>query len=332
MNDTNGPLVDGAGRPIEYLRVSVTDRCDMKCAYCMPVGGADHADRCDMLKFSEFLTLIELFAGMGVKKVRVTGGEPLVRKGVLGFMRALGRVPGIAQIALTTNGVRLPTVADELKAAGVVTVNVSLDSLRPDRFARITGLPQLDRTLAGIDAALAAGIGSVKINVVAMRGVNDDEIADFARLSLTKPVQVRFIEFMPATPSLWSDERFMNIDEVKERVATVGPLIPATPRQWGGPAKVYTLPGAAGQVGFIAAVSRHFCGDCNRLRLTSTGKLMTCLFGHEDIDLAGLLRSGATGDMMAAAIREVITKKNQVRTLPDDPADTSRPAMACVGG
>ncbi|MBF0170594.1 MAG: GTP 3',8-cyclase MoaA [Nitrospinae bacterium] len=325
-------LVDGAGRGVEYLRMSVTDRCDMKCAYCMPTGGAERAEGCDMLKFSEFLTLAEIFARMGVRKIRLTGGEPLVRKGILGFVRALGRVPGVEQIALTTNGVRLPRMAAELKEAGIDTLNISLDSLRPDRYAAITGLDTLTQTLDGIRAALAARFERVKVNVVVMKGVNDDEIAAFARMSLSLPVQVRFIEFMPATPSVWSEARFMNIDAVRAAVEEIGELTPATPQQWGGPAKVYRLPGAAGEVGFIAAVSRHFCDDCNRLRLTSSGKLMTCLFGKEDLDLAASLRGGADPRTIADSITAALAVKNAVRTLPGDPHDRTRPSMTCIGG
>lgn len=332
-SETSWPrLIDGSGRGVDYLRMSVTDRCDMKCSYCMPMGGEVRTEGCDMLKFSEFLTLADIFARMGVRKFRITGGEPLVRKGVLGFVRALGRTPGVEEIALTTNGVRLPRLAAELKEAGIDTVNISLDSLKPERYAAITGLDTLRQTLDGIDAALLAGFDRVKVNVVAMRGVNDDEIADFARMSLDKPVQIRFIEFMPATPSVWSDEKFMNIDDVRHAVEALGELTPSRPQQWGGPAKVYRLPDAKGEVGFIAAVSRHFCDDCNRLRLTSSGKLMTCLFGHEDLDLAMLLRGGMEPLDIARRVMDVLRMKNAVRTLPDNPEDRSRPSMTRVGG
>lgn len=325
-------LVDGQNRIVEYLRVSVTDRCDMKCAYCMPAKGADIAPSCEIMQFRDFLTIIEIFAELGIRKVRLTGGEPLVRKNIVEFIRQVNHIPGIQQIALTTNGSTLVKKAAALRDAGVKRINISLDSLKRDRFHTITGRDGLQQVLDGIHAAGEVGFESVKVNMVVIGGVNDDEIEEFAEMSRTMNAQIRFIEFMPATPSVWREEKFVPVTVIKNRVSQLGELIPSVRPKWGGPAEVYRFAGAMGEVGFIAAVSRHFCGDCNRLRLTSTGKLLTCLFGKEDLDLKALLVQGASREDIAGAIMTALAGKNAVRVMPTDGVDDARPTMSCVGG
>lgn len=329
---SEGLLRDGSSRSVEYLRVSVTDRCSLKCDYCMPAG-MKFTPNCDMLKFSDFLHLVDIFASLGIRKIRVTGGEPLIRRGILRFLRQVNEIPGIERIVVTTNGLKLYKMAPLLKEAGVAGLNVSLDSLDREKYKKITGLDQISKVISGIDSAIEAGFSPVKVNVVAMRGVNDDEFLKFAELTRDKNIQVRFIEFMPATPSLWSKERFITAPEIKKHIEQLGPLTPTDKEKWGGPAEIYKLDGAVGQVGFISAVSRHFCESCNRLRLTSTGQLMTCLFGQGDLDLKKMIDDGADKKEMAQAIRSSVFGKNDVRILPTatGPGGETR-AMSCVGG
>jgi len=325
-------LKDGHGRRIEYLRVSVTDRCNLKCAYCMPPGGVELTPRCDMLRYKDLIRLIGIFGGVGVRKVRLTGGEPLVRKGIVGFIRQINQIPGIEQIALTTNGQLLNHMAVNLKEAGVKRVNISLDSLQKERFRSITGHDGLTATLDGIDAVIEAGVKSVKINMVVIKGVNDDEVEAFADMSRDRAVQIRFIEFMPATPEVWDESRLALMSDVKKLVERKGKLIACEKSQWGGPAEIYRYEGAVGEIGFISAVSHHFCAECNRLRLTSTGELLTCLFGDNNLDLKSMLGKGASDGEIMDAIRASLKQKNEVRDLALKKGDKRRRVMTCVGG
>ncbi len=325
-------MKDGQGRTIEYLRVSVTDRCNLKCTYCMPPGGADVSENCDMMRLRDLHRLIEVFADLGVRKVRLTGGEPLLRRGFINFVHGVNEIEGIEQIALTTNGILLKKMAGDLIRAGVDRVNISLDTLQPERFKKITGYDSLDSVMEGIEAAIENGFKSVKVNQVVMAGVNDDEIEDFARLSMTMPIQIRFIEFMPATPEVWNNKQMLSMTEVENRIKKMGDLIPCEKAQWGGPAKIYRLEGALGEVGFISAVSNHFCDDCNRLRITSTGALLTCLFGESALDLKALLQDGSSTDHIKNVIMEALKNKNAVREMVIDPNDKKLFTMSCVGG
>ncbi|MGK7344577.1 MAG: GTP 3',8-cyclase MoaA [Candidatus Nitrospinota bacterium M3_3B_026] len=327
-----GKLEDGHGRVIEYLRVSVTDRCGLRCVYCMPPSGIEKKPRCDILRYKDLLRIIGIFAGLGVRKARFTGGEPLIRKGITGFLRQAGAIKGIERMAVTTNGVMLPMMASGLKEAGVEMVNISLDTLREDRYRAITGRPLLSRALAGLDAAIEAGVGSVKINMVVMKGINDDEVERFAELTMEKKIQVRFLEFMPATPGLWDRGLFIPSAKVKERLSKSRGLEPAAKERWGGPARIYRLEGALGEIGFISAVSEHFCAGCNRLRLTSTGRLINCLFGSGGLDINEMLNSGASDEEIENAVRDTLTGKGRIRSLPSGTNDEKRDAMARIGG
>jgi len=325
-------LKDGQGRVVEYLRVSVTDRCNLRCSYCMPPGGVELSKKCDILRYKDLLALLEIFAGLGVRKVRFTGGEPLVRKGIVDFIRQVRGIPGIEQIALTTNGVNLRRHAHGLKEAGVSRVNVSLDTLDRDRFEKITGFDSLETVLDGIEGALQAGIESVKINMVVIKDVNDGEIERFAELSRTFNAQVRFIEFMPATPDVWDQSRMIPMTEVKRRIEAMGALTPCEPGQWGGPARIFRFDGAVGEIGFISSVSRHFCHNCNRLRLTSTGELLTCLFADSAINLKTMLDGGASAAEIENAILGALKNKNAVRDMSLTPRDRARATMSSLGG
>ena len=286
-------LADRFSRKIDYLRISITDHCNLSCSYCAPLGGRMKLTHAEILSYEEICRLTQAAVQAGISKVRITGGEPLMRKGVVEFCRMLSGVEGLESITLTTNGVRLRQLAPQLQDAGVQRVNVSLDTLRPGSFHKITGYDLLSQVLAGIEMAEEVGLHPVKINTVVMRGVNEDEIEDFARLTLEKPYHVRFIELMPFNGSSEHQSLFVPVEEMVKRVKRVGDLSLEPAAKSSGPTRLCSLPGAKGKVGFIAPLSYHFCGSCNRLRLTADGKLRPCLFSEEEIDIKGSLRAGA---------------------------------------
>ncbi len=285
-------LSDRYHRVVDYMRVSVTDRCNLRCLYCLPRGGAE-AVYGDILSYEEIERIVTVAAGLGVRKVRLTGGEPLARKNVQYLVGRLARIEGLEDISLTTNGLLLSRYAEELKEAGLARVNVSLDSMRPQRYREMTGGGDFERVLQGIEAAHAAGLRPVKINVVVIRGLNDDEVEDFARLTLATPYHVRFIEFMPGSQNRWSRDKCIPVGEIKERIECIAPLTPVRIRRH-GPARYYRLAGAEGVLGFISAVTHHFCSDCNRLRLSADGMIRPCLFSGTAIDLRSAIRMGAS--------------------------------------
>ncbi|MBF7082588.1 GTP 3',8-cyclase MoaA [Desulfallas sp. Bu1-1] len=298
-------------RQINYLRISVTDRCNLRCVYCMPPEGVEVIPHHEILSIEEILAVVKAGVRVGIKKVRLTGGEPLVRRGILDLIAGLRDIPEIDDIAVTTNGILLREMATDLKAAGVNRVNISLDTLKPDRFRRITRGGDLSRVWCGINAALETGMSPVKINTVAIRGFNDDELVDLARLTLDHPLHVRFIELMPVGASdAWAGGKFVATGEVRELLTrNLGNLVDEKKVPGNGPARYSRLPGANGTVGFISAVSNHFCAECNRLRLTSTGQLRPCLFNRRETDLKQALRSGAGPDELAQIFREAVMNK-----------------------
>ncbi|MBF0292704.1 MAG: GTP 3',8-cyclase MoaA [Nitrospinae bacterium] len=328
------PLIDRFNRRIEYLRMSVTSRCNLSCSYCVPAGKLSDNGGCDMLSFRDLLFIADVFARLGVRKVRVTGGEPLVRKGIEKFIAQLAETPGIDRLALTTNGVMLAQMAHSLKSAGLKAVNVSLDTFDREKYARVTGHDGLNNVLSGLNAAIDAGIESVKLNVVVMKGVNDDELEKFAGYTIRNKIQVRFIEFMPHTKGAWNAGQYMPVEDVKKRIEALGALIPCSREQWGGPARIYRLDGAQGEIGFISAVSRHFCWECNRLRITADGKLLTCLFEGSALDLRSLLESGASAERISTAIKEALMGKWEARPGFDSNVNDAQGqvAMRHIGG
>ncbi|MCU0564383.1 MAG: GTP 3',8-cyclase MoaA [Desulfobacterales bacterium] len=257
-------LIDRCQRRLNYLRISVTDRCNLRCAYCLPSEDIPRLRHEDVLRYEEILRVARVAAGLGITKVRVTGGEPLVRRGVVEFLAELARIPGIRDVSLTTNGLLLSEFAGPLKAAGVSRINISMDTLDPGRYREITGVDAFAQAWEGIHAAQAHGFHPIKLNVVAMRGVNDDELPALARLSLDSPLHVRFIEFMPIGRSRFQGDPLL-YPEIKERIGTVGRLLPVDGSPQDGPAHRYRFEGAPGEVGFIPAISHHFCSRCNRL-------------------------------------------------------------------
>jgi cyclic pyranopterin phosphate synthase len=259
----------------------------------MPSGGLKPLKHKDILRYEEIVRILRIAVNTGVRKVRITGGEPLVRKNISRLIKMIKGIEGIDELSMTTNGILLDRYAEELSDAGLDRVNISLDSLKPDIYREITRGGVIDAVLKGIEASEKAGLVPVKINMVPIRGLNDDEIADFAKITLKSPYQVRFIEFMPfGTEDMWSQEKFISAEEIKSIVEKIGDLIPAKMRK-SGPARYFRFDGAAGVVGFISPISNHFCKECNRLRLTADGKLRPCLFSETEIDLKPALRSNS---------------------------------------
>jgi len=328
-------LVDGYGRTIDYLRISITDHCNLKCYYCTPFSGRGHLARSEILTYEEMLNVARAAAATGITKIRVTGGEPLVRKGVVEFCRMLSEIDGLKSLALTTNGIYLAEMAEPLFKAGVRRINISLDTLRPERFEKITGYDWLPRVLAGIRRAEQIGMNPIKINTVVMRGINDDEIEDLARLTLDKPYHVRFIELMPTDSSAYGnyESLFMPVEEFMKRIHQIdrAQIGPATDSY--GPARLCRLPGAVGKVGFIAPISWHFCGSCNRLRLTADGKIKTCLFSQEEIDIKTALRTGATQKDIINIFRQAVAEKPSGHHLnAKEHQNACQRAMRAIGG
>jgi len=303
-------LFDPFNRRLNYLRISLTDRCNLRCLYCMPEEGVSKLAHEDILSYEELLRLARLTVALGIEKIRLTGGEPLTRKGAVPFMAELARIRGVQDISLTTNGILLVEQAKAIWEAGIRRINVSLDSLNPERYARITRSDSFHRVWEGIQTAEAIGFDPIKINVVALKGINEEEIAAFGRLSLAKPYQIRFIEFMPVGPSVaYPADRFLPAERILERLQSLGPLQPINGDHLDGPARRWAYTGARGEVGLISPVSQHFCPTCNRLRLTSDGKLRTCIFSDRETDLRGALRNGASDDDLEMIIRAAIASK-----------------------
>jgi len=304
-------LLDTYGRSIDYLRISITDHCNLNCFYCTPFGGRSRFPHAEILSYEEIVKVAEAAVLSGVSKVRITGGEPLLRREMIRLCRMLANIQDLKSIALTTNGLLLKEMAKPLFDAGVHRVNVSLDTLKPERFRKITGRDLLSSVLAGIKKAEEVGLHPIKINNVVMRGINDDEVEEFACLTLKKPYHVRFIELMPTDG--WANEDheslFVPVEEIVKLIKHIGVSHLGPTADSFGPARLSTLPGGIGKVGFIAPMTRHFCGSCNRLRLTADGKLRTCLFSKEEIDIKGPLRSGASMEELAGIFKTAAAEK-----------------------
>ena len=314
-------MLDGCGRTIDYLRLSVTDLCNYRCQYCMPVEGVAKRDHREILSVEECVEISRAAVALGVKKIRLTGGEPLVRRGILDICRGLRAIEALEELCLTTNGSLLPRLAAPLRRAGVDRLNISLDTLKPDRFAAMTRLGALADALDGINAAEAAGFSHLKLETVLIGGFNDDEIEEFVGLTLEHPWEVRFIELMPMGPCAgWGTDSFIPVGEVLQRVSALQEIEPA------GVARRYRLPGAAGTVGLISPVSHDFCAGCRRVRVTADGRLKGCLHAREELPLRGL-----HGPELETAIRRGILQKPARHHLTERPSDTPR-TMNQIGG
>jgi len=330
---TRALLADAFNRPITYLRVSVTDKCNLRCVYCMPEPGLAWLRREELLSYEEIVAIVRAAAQAGVRTIRLTGGEPLVRRDLHRLVAGINAVDGIDDIALSTNAVLLEEQLDGLLAAGLRRVNISLDTLRPDRFERIARRPGLDKVLRGIDAAIAAKLTPVKLNCVVMRGENDDEIAAFAQLTRERAVYVRFIEVMPVHENLaLQRESFISSDEILERVAAVERIEPVEGPPGNGPARYFAYPGAPGAVGVISPLSHDYCERCNRVRLTADGRLRLCLFGDQHVDLRTPLRAGANSSELAELLRASMAIKPERHHLRLGEASSRMRAFSEIGG
>ena len=330
---TSLQLADQFNRPITYLRVSVTDKCNLRCGYCMPPQGLPWLPKDDVLTYEEIARIVSAAASAGVRSIRLTGGEPLVRRDLAALVRALRAIPGIEDIALSTNGLLLCDQLEALVAAGLNRVNISLDTLRPDRFEAIARRPGLQRVLDAVDASLAAGLHPVKINCVVMRGHNDDEVADLARLTLGRAVYVRFIEVMPVHENVaLQAQAYVSSDEILERIAQSAPLHPADGPGGNGPARYFAFEGAKGAVGIISPLSHDYCDRCNRVRLTADGRLRLCLFGDQHVDLRTPLRSGASQGELTGLLRGSMAIKPERHHLRLGETSSRMRAFSEIGG
>jgi len=303
-------LIDNFGREISYLRVSITDRCNYRCIYCRPEKEFKFIPHQEILRYEEIVEIIQEAVKLGITKVRITGGEPLVRKGVVNFIRQLRKIDRLEDISLTTNGFFLLEYAEKLKAAGLNRLNISLDSLQEEKYKKIARAGSLKKVLKGIDSAFKARLLPIKINTVVMKGINDDEVDDFVKLTLRRPLNIRFIELMPSGEEVINElkNKFISVQEIKEKLIKKYLLNPIKIATSNGPAKYFQIEGGKGTVGFITALSQHFCKTCNRIRLTSEGKLRPCLFSNKEIDIKKAIREIAIDKKNESVLRKEIIR------------------------
>ena len=327
-------LIDSFGRVHNNLRVSITDRCNIRCFYCMPEEDVVFLPRRDVLSFEEIERFVRVAATLGIDKVRITGGEPLVRRGVPVLIEKLRTVPGIRDIGLTTNGILLAAEAQALYDAGLERINVSLDTLNPEKFREITRREGFEKVLEGIFEAKRVGFDPVKINTVAIRGITEDEVVPLGRFARDQDVEVRFIEFMPLdAENNWQRDKVLFASEILELLAEgIGPLDPVAGQDTQAPASEYVFADGVGRIGIIASVSRPFCRSCNRLRLTADGKLHNCLFSLEGMDVKGLLRDGGSDERIAEVIRESVGAKKEGHEINTSRFIKPPLAMYAIGG
>ena len=325
-------IKDRFERRINYLRVSVTDRCNLRCFYCMSEDGISQLMHGDILRYEEILRIVRISVENGIDKVRITGGEPLVRKGIIGFIKDIAGIDGIHDLSLTTNGILLEGMAKDIFDAGLKRINISIDSLNEDTFKKITRYDCLNKVIAGLKKAYEAGFDPIKINAVIIRDVNDNEVVDFAKMTEVYPFSVRFIEYMPiGEKSRWDKEHFISSKEIKDRVDTYSKLESIKKADKSSPSTDYRFKGAKGTVGFISPISRHFCMMCNRLRLTADGTLRNCLFSDKEIDIKGALRSGKNDKEISNIIRaSIIGKPEGYEKLKE--SGKKKIAMHTIGG
>jgi cyclic pyranopterin phosphate synthase len=322
-------ILDSFGRSINYLRISVTDRCNLRCIYCMPLEGIPQLPHSEILSYEEVRTVVQAAAELGITKIRLTGGEPLVRAELPKLIKMLSQIEGIQELSLTTNGTFLKKHAPELKQAGLSRVNVSLDTLKPDKFRYITRLGELKTVLEDIEAAKEAGLHPVKINTVVMRGINDDEILDFAKMTYKEECHVRFIELMPFKGAA----EFVPSIELRRHISLLGKLEPCTSTTGNGPATYYRLAGAKGAIGFISPLTEtSFCSRCNRMRLTPDGKLRPCLLGEDEVDLKTPLRNNASMEELKSLILKAVASKPEHHHLEGGNIRVVNRKMSQIGG
>ena len=326
-------LKDRHERIINYLRISVTDRCSLRCHYCMPEEGIPLISHRNILSYEEILRIVRVFSQAGISKVRITGGEPLVRKGIVEFINRLSSIPGIDDLSMTTNAVLLKTCVRPLKEAGLKRINISLDTLDPAKFERITRRDQFHAVWAGIEESLKVGLSPVKINVVTMNGTNNTEVLDFALLTQRLPLSVRFIEYMPTGYDQWNRDLVLPASKIKEVIEKeLGPLVPVEEARHRGPAVCYRFQNSHGEIGFINPVSSHFCDTCNRIRLTPDGHVRTCLFSDDETDLKPLLRGNAGDAEILRVLHEALAAKPMKHLLETVQFKKCQRTMSAIGG
>jgi cyclic pyranopterin phosphate synthase len=329
------PLVDSYGRRIKSMRISVTDKCNFRCAYCMPAEGLPWLKKAEILSYEEIVRIARVAVSMGIEQIRLTGGEPLVRRDVPELVRQLRALEGLRSLSLTTNGVLLKQQAGALAEAGLIRINVSLDSLNREKFAQLTRRDQIDRVLEGLaELEKYPSIHPIKVNAVAMRGYTEEEVLDFAALARRKAYVVRWIEFMPLdADQIWRKEDILTGGEIKTIIeAEYGPLVPITTGDPSETARRYTFSDGVGEVGFINPVSEPFCASCDRIRLTADGQLRTCLFATEETDLRAVVRSTDDDEILAQTIRHAVWHKELKHYIGDKRFKRANRSMSMIGG
>jgi cyclic pyranopterin phosphate synthase len=328
----NSKLIDPCNRNLNYLRISITDRCNLRCIYCVPNGFIPKLAHKEILSYEEILRIVRISVGLGISKVRITGGEPLVRKGVYDFLKRLTKIKRLLDISLTTNGVLLKDNINKIKSAGIKRINISLDTLNRKKYKKITGYDFFNQVWEGIKLAQKMGFDPVKINVVPLKGINHDELPDIAALSISYPFHIRFIEYMPmGTDPMESDRHFL-FPEIKKCIDPFGKLIPVEKGINDGPAERFRFESARGEIGFIRPISRHFCKTCNRLRLTASGQLRPCLMSDVQVDLKTSLRKGCSDAELADIILQAVRLKPSGHNLYGDHPVGVSAQMCAIGG
>jgi len=325
-------LIDRFNRNLNYLRISITDRCNLKCLYCVPRDLIPKLPHHEVLSYEEILRIVRVSIGLGTSKVRVTGGEPLVRKGVYHFLKQLAGIEGLLDISLTTNGVLLKDNIHKIKSAGIKRLNISLDTLNREKYKQITGYDFFDQVWEGIELAQRMGFYPIKINVVPVKGINDDELVDIAKLSMTHPFHIRFIEYMPMGSSHMDIDRHLLAPEIKKHIEQLGELVPVDRSTHDGPAERFKFESGRGEIGFIRPISRHFCQTCNRLRLTASGQLRPCLMHDKQEDLKSIIRKGCSDRELAEVFLEAVRHKPLEHKLQTDHNAGSAVQMCAIGG
>ena len=325
-------LKDQYHRTINYLRISITDRCNLRCQYCMPEEGIPLIPHDDILRYEEILRVVKVYAQAGISKIRITGGEPLIRKEIVDFVAQLAQISGIRDLSMTTNGVLLRDFAQPLQNAGLKRINVSLDTLDPGKFFLIARRNKFQEVWAGIEEAMKVGLYPVKLNVVTISGTNDNEVLDFARLTQRLPLAVRFIEYMPAGESEWDPTLVFSASKIKEAIEALDELIPITEDENQGPAVRYRFPNSLGEIGFINPVSSHFCDSCNRIRLTPDGHLRTCLFSDDELDLKPFLRKECSDETLLETLHQALAKKPKQHYIETIQFKKCQRTMSAIGG
>lgn len=326
-------MIDTHGRLIDYLRISVTDRCNLRCRYCMPEEGVEDQGHSRMLSLEQIYRLVKVASQAGISKVRLTGGEPLVRRNITTLIEKISNLSGIEDISLTTNGILFPEMASDLKKSGLKRVNISLDTLDDDKYHYITRKGKLNYALQAVYKALELNMDPVKINVVVIKGFNDNEIIDFAKLAYELPVHVRFIEFMPIGDlDFHTRDKVLSIDSVKQVIAQSYKLLDGANIKGDGPAKYLQMEGGKGSLGFISPLSDHFCGECNRIRMTADGKLRGCLYNKSEIDLRLALYNNCNDEQLLTLFRRAILMKPGQHHMLDGWGKDNRRRMYQIGG